>query len=312
MTQENEQTGAPAQDAPQVEVTTSTEPEIIEIQVEDGQESPAETVQEAAPVEEKKPFNPKTDKVEFDKPEQQERFNEVFRQLKKSDQRNEMLTDFLKKQSEIIDTIRSERNQTNEVEAERAIMSRIQDARANGDDAAYDKAFSELTSYRAEKIFEKKINDLSRKEADTAQQQADFVVRAMEERGEDGNYRRPWLQENNPDFGKALYEIQRIAKKYEGNPDILNKTLAELDQVMGNTMTKKEPPKTEPVQQPQTRAPNPMQGSNLTNHKPRGTIKMTKTELSILQKLEEHSGRKINKANYATRRDSLLKEKGGR
>ena len=78
---------------------------------------------------------------------------------------------------------------------------------------------------------------------------------------------------------------------------------------MGSAMTKTEPPKTEP---PQVRAPNPMQGSNLTNQKPRATIKMTKTEHEILRKLEKHSGRKIDLKSYAARRDSLSNQKGGR
>ncbi len=297
-----------------IETTDAAPPETVEVPVEEQNNEPP-----AQDNEEKKEFNPKTDKVEFTTPEQQERFNEVFRQMKKSDTRNQMLTDFLAEQQKQLDELRgftkeikTEKEQATREHAGSVLMGKLNAAREAGDDRAYDLALKDLIAFEstshASKIFDQKVNEIYQKESVKEQDQASFVVKAMEERDETGDYRRPWLQENNENFGKALYEISRIAKKYEKDPDILGKTLSELDQVMGGAMTKKPEP---PIQ---TRAPNPMQGSNLTNQKPKGTIKMTRAEQDILSKLQKHSGKKIDLKKYATRRDAMYDSmnKGGR
>jgi hypothetical protein len=295
------------QNEPEVEVIDAPEPQEVEIPVDD---APVEQPVTQEPKEEKT-FNPKTDKVQFDTPEQQERFNEVFRMMKKSDQRNEMLTDFLQEQQRQLDELRGvttefkqEKIQTDQAEAERAIMARIRQARDEQNDEAYDKAFMELTEFKAGKLFDAKVNELSKKETVQAGNDAKFVAKAMEEKDESGNYIRPWLQESDPQFGVALYQIKKISSKYEGDPDILAKTLKELDQTMGSQMKKTEPPKDPPAQ---TRAPNPMGGTNLTNHKPKGTIKMSREEFDIKTKLEKYSGKKLDPARWVKHRDAMQK-----
>jgi hypothetical protein len=299
----------------EIEVTDAPDTGDIEVPVDQAQETPE-------PLPEKKPFNPKTDKVEFDKPEQQARFNEVYRQRLKADQRNEMLTEFLEEQQLQLDELRNgfseiktEKVQSAQAEAEKTIMSRIRAAREAGDDDAYDTAFAELVSFRsskeASKLFDEKVNEIRKQETAQAGNDAKFIAKAMEETDENGNYLRPWLQETNEQFPIALYQIKKIAGKYEGDPEILSKTLKELDQVMGSQMKKTEPPKEPPAQ---TRTPNPMQGSNLTNHKPKGTIKMTRAEADILKKLERHSGKKIDLKKYEARRTAMYdsQNRGGR
>lgn len=295
---------------PQTEITTPPEPETVEIEVESA-ETPAET-QEPPKTEEKKPFDPKKDKVAFDKPEQQERFNEVFRQLKKSDQRNEMLTRILEDAVKSLEELKQERSEAKEADVEKSLLQKLTAAKDNGDDEAYNQALKSLIDFSAakgaEKIIEKKVNASFQNKQPSWDDAALIVTAAMEETDTEGNYIRPWLQEDDPNFGIALYKMQRIAKQFEGDPAALQKTLAQLDQEMVNAVTKKDPPKEQP---PQTRAPNPMQGSNLTNRQPKGTIKMTRKELDIVRKLEQHSGRKIDLKKFAARRDSLL-GKGGR
>jgi hypothetical protein len=299
---------------PQIEVTDIPETGDIEVPVEETADTPEISEEQ----EEKKPFDPKKDKVDFDKPEQQQRFNEVFRQLKKSDQRNEMLTDFLQEQQRQLDELRgfaseikTEKVQADQVEAERTLMARIRQAREEQDDDAYDKAFAELTEFKTTKLLDQKVNEFRKQETIQTENEAKFVLKAMEEKDEGGNYIRPWLQETNDQFPVALYQIKKIASKYEGDPDILGKTLKELDQVMGSTLTKKEEP---PKPQNQTRAPNPMSGTNLTNHKPKGTIKMSRAEADILKKLERHSGKKIDLKKYEARRAAMheANTRGGR
>ena len=302
MTEEN-------QEAVETEIIDTPEPETVEIET-DGEEAPSS--EETPKAEEKKAFDPKRDKVEFDKPEQQARFNEVFRQLKKSDQRNEMLTGLLKEYVQVLDDFKGERAQVKAAEAEKTLMSNLIAAKESGDDEAYAAALSKLVEFNSSKHAEKieqKVNGHLQKSATDEQQNAQYVTSLMEETDDSGNYIRPWLQEDHPQFGAALYKMAAIAKKYEGKPDQLQKTLSELDTVMGNSMTQKEPTKEAPAQ---SRAPHPMQGSNLTNHKPKGTIKMTRTEADILKKLERHSGKKIDPKKYAARRDAMQQKKGGR
>lgn len=294
---------------PQVEVTDTPEPQEVEVPVDDG---PVE--QDNQKPEEQKSFDPKKDKVEFSTPEQQERFNEVFRMMKKSDQRNQMLTDFLEEQQRQLDELRGftseikkEKIQTAQADAEQTLMTRIRQARDEGNDEAYDKAFAELTEFRTSKLFDEKVNEFRKQETVQADNDAKFVLKAMEETDETGNFLRPWLQENHEQFDKAIYQIRKIANKYAGDPQILEKTLKELDQVMSQ---KKDPPK----EQVQSRAPNPMQGTNLTNQKPKGTIKMSRAEAEILKKLERHSGKKIDLKKYEARRTAMYEgqNRGGR
>lgn len=312
MTQDNE--------PQEIEVTDAAAPETVEVSLEEPGQEPEQPEAQQEPA---KPFNPKTDKVEFDKPEQQERFNEVYRQLKKSDQRNAMLTDFLQNAVKELEEVRgftnelkTEKATQQEQEAENVLVQKLRNAHEEGDNETFVKTLKELQTFgvrrEAEKIFDQKVNELTNQERQTEQKQAEFVAQAMKERAPDGSFIRPWLQEEDPRFGQTLYQIQRIAKKYENDPDILVKTLKDLDQVMGGQMKEEEPPKT--TQNPQSRAPNPMQGSNLTNHKPKGTIKMTRAEADILKKLERHSGKKIDLKKYEARRTAMYdgQSKGGR
>lgn len=297
----------------ETEITDAPEVDSVEVQI-DSQDPPEN--QENEP--EKKAFNPKTDKVEFDKPEQQARFNEVFRDLKKSDQRNQMLTDFLQEQQRQIDELRSatqeikaEKIQLDQVEAEKLLMSKIRTARDEGDMDAYDAAYVELTEFRAskaaQKIIDQKVNELSQKDSTVDAGHARYIASLMEERGASGEFVRPWLQETHPEFTDTIQQLAVIAYKYNGDPNQLQKSLSELDRIKGAQMKKDEPPKTAQTQQ---RAPNPLQGSNLTNQKPKGTIKMTRAEQTILNKLQQHSGRKIDLQKYAARRDAMYKKEG--
>jgi hypothetical protein len=284
----------------EIEVTDTTEPDIVEIQDDS---EPVESQEEAVKA---KSFDPKKDKVDFDKPEQQEKFDYIYKQLKMSDKRNAMLTDFLEKQQQKVDEISSRFAQTDETEAENVLMSKIREARDSADDAAYDKAFAELVDYRTnrtiEKKFEEKVNGLYKKEQQEANAEAEYVKNLMVETNESGDYVRPWLQENHPEFQNALGHLAGIAYKYKNDPDVLQKSLKELDQLMSDKKSQTPPNQRTTLQ---ARTPNPMQGTNLTNQKPKGTIKMTRAELSIAQKLG------VDPKRYAARRDSEAR-KGGK
>lgn len=276
------------------------EQEIAEVEIEvinDEPDLPGEAEQE----EPKKAFNPRTDKVEFTTPEQQEKFNYMYKQAKQSDARNQMLTDLLQEQQKQLDQLKARFTNTDEADAEKVLMDKIRVARNEGNDEAEFAAINALAEFKAEKKFSK-VNKPADEPAPVAPKydpkDESYVESYMTETDENGNVMRPWLNENNPEFENVIKQLEIIAHDYIGDPAALQKSLARLDKVMAD---KKEPPK--PKQNTQQRGPNPMAGGNLTNNNPKGTIKMTKKELEIARKLG------VTPKNYAATRDRL-KERG--
>lgn len=296
---------------PEIEVTDIPEVEAVEVQTE-----PSEP-EEQTPEEQPKPFDPKSDKVDFTTPEQQAKFDYTFKNMKMADNRNAMLTEFLAEQQKQLDELRSfkdqyttEKTESHQAEASRVLMDKLYKARDEGDDAAYDSTLKELISFEtqsaATKIVDQKVNEILQKHSQEDTKQAEFVAGLMNEKTETGDYKRPYLQENHPDFKTAISNLAVISMEYKNDPLVLEKSLAKLETMMSVTPMKKEEPPAQP------RTPNPMQGSNLTNRKPGNTIKMTKVEQEILQKLEKGSGRKIDLKSYAARRDAELSKRRDR
>lgn len=267
-------------------------PEADEIEIIEAPEPEAEP--------EKKPFDPRTDKVDFSTPEQQEKFNYMYKQVKQSDTRNQMLTDLLTEQQKQLDELKGRFTQSDEADAEKILLSKIKFARDQGDDDAEIKATDELVKYRAEKIVSEKLNafkgETVRAEPEVSAPEIEYVESLIGETDLSGKPVRPWLQENHPEFNNALHELGVIAQKYVNDPDSLKKSLADLDTVM---KAKLSPPVKPPIQ---TRTPNPLQGGNLTNNKPKGTIKMTRQEIEIAKKLG------LDPKRYAAKRDELNKK----
>ena len=265
--------------------------ETVEIEVTDAeQETPVETKPEA-----KKPFDPKTDKVDFSTPEQQEKFNYMYKQTKMSDARNQMLTDLLQTQQKQLDELKGRFQQTDSADAERILLGKIKNARDSGDDAAEIAAFSELADFKAQKIISEKVNYQKpvQQQPTADSPEAKYVMGLMQEVDNSGQPVRPWFNENHPEFNNALSALETIKVKYIGDPYALPKSLAELDQHMRSRMTEKPA-----APSAQVRAPNPLQGGNLTNVKQKTTIKMTRQELDIAKKLG------VDPKNYAAERDS--------
>ncbi len=286
-----EQAVTPVEEIVQQEQQVTQQPvvEEQEIEVVDAeQETPPTPKQEA------KPFNPKTDRVEFSTPEQQAKFDDVYKQMKMSDARNQMQLDLLQKQQKRLDEVESRFKQTDTAEVERILLTKIKSARDSGDDAAEFAAQSELVDFRVDKKISEKINAQPQPQYTQESPDVKYVSDTINEVDSSGNLVRPWMQNDSPDQAIALNALEQIKGKYIGDPYALPKTLAELDNFMRSRMTPKTPPNN-----PQVRAPNPMQGSNLTNNKQKTTIKMTVAELSIAKKLG------VDPKAYAASRDRI-------
>lgn len=283
MTQVQEEQEEQVELQPDLEVVEAPELEVV-----------PDTTEEEAPVvtDTKKQFDPKTDRVDFTTPEQQAKFDYMYKQTKMSDSRNAMLTDMLEKATADIDELKSRFTNTDSADAERMLLGKVMAARNSGDDAAEIMAINELVEFKADK----KINAVKPQAPKQQQPSSDvnYVSSLMTETDFNGEPLRPWLNETHPDFDKTVELLEtKIAPKYKGDPLFLQKAMYELDNIMRNKMTEQKPPTTT-----QTRVPNPMQGSNLTNVTKKPTIKMTRQEMEIAKKLG------VDPKKYAARRDA--------
>lgn len=237
-------------------------------------------------------FDPKTDRVDFSTPEQEAKFNYVYKQVKMSDARNAMLTEMLQTQQSQLDDLKTRFSNTDSADAEKMLFNKIKSARDSGDDAAEFAALNELVEFKADK----KISAFKPQPQQPPQinNETQYITGLIQETDDSGAPLRPWLQEGHPDFMTAVNLLEtKISPQFKGDPLYLQKSMYELDQIMRNKMTD-----TPPKQQAQTRTPNPMQGSNLTNVTKKPTIKMTRQELDIARKLG------VDPKKYAARRDA--------
>lgn len=237
-----------------------------------------------------KQFDPKTDRVDFSTPEQTAKFNYVYKQVKMSDARNAMLTDMLQTQQQQLDALNARFSNTDSADAEKMLLGKIKSARDSGDDTAEFAAINELVDFKADK----KLSAIRPPAQQPVNSDTQYVASLIQEMDDAGNTVRPWLQEGHPEFNNAVHLLETsISPKFKGDPLFLQKSMYELDQIMRNKMTE-----TPPKIQPQMRAPNPMQGGNLTNTTKKPTIKMTRQEIDIAKKLG------VDPKKYAARRDA--------
>jgi hypothetical protein len=254
---------------PEIEIVEDNEPEAVE--------------EEPAP---KAEFDPKTDRVDFDTPEQQAKFNDVYKQMKQSDARNQMLTELLEEQQRQLDEIKGRFDRTDEAAAEQLLMERLEVAKEEGDDEAYNKALKDLVAFEAEKAAaEKKEAKAEFEYTDAmATQDAHIIMGAAQETDNNGNLLRPWIYPNHPLHNEAVKMAEIVSERYNQNdPDIVNKVIRDMDFEMRNIQmaSSNEPPRP----QARTRAPDPMGSTNLTNTTAKGKIKMSRAELEIAKKL---------------------------
>lgn len=286
------------QEAVQEQVIAPVAP--VEDQVEiEVIEQEAETPPDPKP----KAFDPKTDKVEFSTPEQQEKFNYMYKQTKMSDARGQMTMDLLQKAMAKIELLESRSNQTDSADAERTLVNNIMAARDAGDSAAEINATKEMVEFLADKKISAKVNTPPRQAPEPSTSESPdekYVVSLMSETDDAGQPVRPYLREGDPNFEAALNTLESIKNKYIGDPYALPKAMSELDQLMRPRMT--QTPPNQP-RQPQVRAPNPLQGGNLTNHSPTPKLKMTRQELEIAKKLG------VDPKRYAAKRDEIAGRK---
>ncbi len=274
---------------PETPNTAVPQEEPLEIEVTDAEQ------EEKPQAKQEKSFDPKTDKVEFSTPEQQEKFNYIYKQTKMSDARNQMLTDLLQTQQKRLEELEGRFKSTDSAEAERMLMGKVKAARDAGDDLAEINAIKEMGEYFADKkISERAPRQQPQQQYQESAPDAQYVYGLMQEADSSGQPLRPYLNPDHPEFENSIEALENIKLKYIGDPYALPKTMADLDQMMRAKMTKQTPPN-----QFTPRPPSPMAGGNLTSNKQKTTIKMTRQELDIAKKLG------VDPKRYAARRDEI-------
>lgn len=218
-------------------------------------------------------FDPKA-RVEFN-PEQQKKFNDLYKQVKKSDSRNQMLLQAMEEQNKVIEELKARFNQTDYAEAERVLKDRLRDARAEGDEAKADQILSELIDFKAES----KIRQYTKPEKPKQQQQYDpdiqAVVKMAEETDDRGNLIRPWIAQDHPQHRNAMKFATIAAMEVDSELGYVD--IPEVMRRIDKAMNKPRP-------SGNSRAPDPM-GGNLTSSAPRSKVNLSPKESEILAKL---------------------------
>ena len=127
--------------------------------------------------------------VEFS-PEQQEKFNDLYKQVKMSDARNQLKDQMLEKAMAKIDELEKRFSQTDQAEAEKVLKSRLQEARDEGDvdkEIAIFQELAELKKGAQEKPKEQPKSNLP------DDPETRYVVALAQETDDNGALIRPWL-----------------------------------------------------------------------------------------------------------------------
>lgn len=265
------------------------------------QEVEQEVVVEEAPPEEQvevesdsQPEPPKKDEWVELNPDAQRKFDNMYKQVKMSDQRNKFLMEANEKALKRIEELENRFKDTDQAQAENIILQRIQEARDNGDTQAELKLISELTDFKAEQKI-KGIKQPEKKQEPAVdyglpEEDIDYLKDVVFEKDASGNYIRPWLHEGNPRYQTTLRQSAIISAEVEAELGYIDprEVMSRLEKVMNK-------PK------PNPRAADPLQ-SSLTTKSPRGTLKLSQAEAAMAEKLG------IDPKVYAQSRENLKKQ----
>lgn len=254
-----------------------------------------EIVIEDTPVEEpKKGESGESGRVEFETPEQQQRFNDVYKQAKMADKRNKFLLEANQLAIKRIEELESRFNQTDHAEAERILQTRIKESLDEGDTEKAAKIMTELADFKARSV-KPEVKEVKKPEVQDfgiPAGEVNYIQNAVFEQDDTGNYVRPWLHQSDPRYSDAIKHAEIISHSVQHELGTLD--VVEVMNRLEKVMDKKSP------RQPNGRSPDPM-GGNLTNRSPRNTLKLSSQEAEIARKLG------ISEKVYAQSRDNLRK-----
>lgn len=234
---------------------------------------------------------PKKEWVEFT-PEQQAKFNDVYKQVKMSDARNQMLTKMLEEQQKQLDDLKGRFSQTDQAEVERVLKTRLQEAREEGDVDKEFKIMGEINEFLSSQKSKQAEKTKETKQDIPDDPETRYVVALAQETDDSGQPLRPWLSDKHPRYKSMLTQATIIAAELEaeGETADITKVMKRLDERMNK--------------KPNPRSPDPM-GGNLTTSKNSNNIKpkLSAQEKAIAAKLGMSEADYLDgKLNYGARR----------
>lgn len=233
--------------------------------------------------------------VEFS-PEQQERFNDVYKQARASDEANQLLR---QEREDFVAAMEGYNSQLQQMQQRIAMYetgqitgkaedrlgeleSQIIQAQEVGN---YKEAFNLQNQYFQIQNELGKVKQTVRQPhlqpVQITPQQEQAVGQWATERDQEGNLRRPWAQQNNELFNETIAEAEKLAKIY-GNAKPTEFMLSELDKRMAQKARAKQPAQVLP------------KSANLTNTKL--PAKLTQDEEFVAKRLGYSDKTKYAKA----------------
>lgn len=219
-------------------------------------------------------FDPKQ-RVEFSTPEQQKKFNDLYKQVKMSDARNRMQQDMLQKAMDKLGEFEKRFSQTDHAEAERILNTRLKEARDSGDEEKADQILQEIIDFRVDSKLNGKKEEKPKVDP-MADPDVRTVVQFAQETDDSGRPLRPWIDATHPQHANAMKLAGAVAMDVNAEYGYVD--IGEVFRRMDEGMKRKAAP------QGNSRAPDPMRG-NLTNNNNKGKIKLSPQELAIANKL---------------------------
>jgi hypothetical protein len=246
---DNNQTAIePSQDNTTTEQPTAQNAEaMIKEALQQAKEAPKEEVTVEEP---KKPAG--YERVEINDPKVQERLNYLYKQVKSSDETNQILRQEhskIAKALEItlqkIDLIEQKKAKDDEDGAVKQLKSQIRHARDLGNDDEAErldemlielKAEQKINQYEAKKQqqFIEQQKQLAAEQPIFSKDEVSYAESLKEEKQENGEPLRPWMQANDKDFQRAQRLAANIVRDMEvdGKKIELKEVFDELDAIM--------------------------------------------------------------------------------
>jgi hypothetical protein len=229
----------------------------------------------------------KGDFVEFS-PEQQKKFNSMYKQARAADENNRYLMEHSKKLeetvltlSEKLEAINSKTSLKEGHDAVTTIKAELKRAIEEGDVDKQVELNSQLADIKAEqklkaiqpKVEPKKIEAAPQQQVDPAQQYIDYLAK---EKDSSGQIIRPWLHQNDPNYERALELSKEVAQRYidQGRTPDIARVLYDVE--MEITGEAKEPTK----KQAQV-----LSGANFTRTKSNAKLNLTDEDRKVARRM---------------------------
>lgn len=174
-------------------------------------------------------------------PEQQKRFDRLYRQIKAQDKAKIIQGEHLTRVTDRMSKLESELAAAKSTDAVTSLRAQIKEARESGDEDRVEKLRDQLVEVQAEIAVSKRtpkeapkaaaptanpVPDLSR--SDTA-----AIKRWSVAADDNGKYTRPWTQEGHKDVDTAAQHLVEVLNSDEFEDMTIEEKLAEVDKRMG-------------------------------------------------------------------------------